>query len=165
MGMLDRVLKEHIFIDFGVEPSYGSDQMDVDHPHRFATVTFELMGSALLEEMADRIRTKNGYRPMHSGDGFADKDCDLDCWYDFSYGISEHGGDSCILFTVVNSESEDNLYNYAIDLTDEESQAMYARMEQQCRGYLGKSCADLLAEAREEMECEDHKEGREGSPV
>ena len=151
MGMLEHILREQIFIDFGVDPSYGSDQMDVDYPRRFATVTFELMPSALLEEMADRIRSKNGFHPMHPRDAFADKDCDQDCWYDFYYGISENGGDGCILFTVVNSESEDNLYDYTIALTEEEAKAMYARMDEQCRGYLGKSCEDLLAEARKEL--------------
>jgi len=163
--MLDRVLREHIFIDFGLDPSFGSDQIDVDYPERFATVDFQLMSSAFLEELADRIRIRKGYKPMHPGEGYSDKDCDFDCWYDFSYGISEHGGDSCILFTVVNTASEDNLYNYAIDLTEEEAQAMYARMDEQCRGYLGKSCTDLLAEARKEMEREDYQEGWKGSPV
>ena len=49
----------------------------------------------------------------------------------------------------------DQRYNeelYTIDLNKEEEVAMFNRLDEQCRMYLGKGCADLLAEARMRME-------------
>ena len=40
---------------------------------------------------------------------------------------------------------------YFIDLTVEEQSALYARLDEQCKMYLGKSCEELLAEAGEEL--------------
>ena len=39
MIMFERIINEHIFIDFSVEPLYGSDQMYMDYPVRFASLT------------------------------------------------------------------------------------------------------------------------------
>ena len=36
---------------------------------------------------------------------------------------------------------------YFIDLTAEEQSAIYARLDEQCKRYLGKNCEELLAEA------------------
>jgi hypothetical protein len=60
--------------------------------------------------------------------------------------------DSCIEFVVVNSDSEDNEQLYTIDLTADEQDALYARLDEQCRKYLDKGCEELLAEARKRME-------------
>ena len=59
--------------------------------------------------------------------------------------------DSCIEFYVVNADSEDNEARYFIDLTVEEQSALNARLDEQCKMYLGKSCEELLAEAGEEL--------------
>ena len=39
-----------------------------------------------------------------------------------------------------------------IDLTEEEQAAIYARLDEQCKRYLDKSCEELLAEAGKELE-------------
>ena len=158
MGMLEYVLKDHVFIDFGTEISFGSDQMYMSYPILFATVGFQLMSTALLEEIADRIRIAEGLRPMHPMDEYTEETCDQDGWYEFYYGIhdlDDGQGDICIEFVVVSDEAEDNEELYTIDLTPDERNAMFSCMDEQCRGYLGKGCRELLAEARERMEEED----------
>ena len=55
-------------------------------------------------------------------------------------------------FYVVNADSEDNEARYSIDLTTEEQAAIYARLDEQCKRYLDKSCEELLAEAGKELE-------------
>ena len=60
--------------------------------------------------------------------------------------------DGCIEFYVVNADSEDNESRYFIDLTAEEQSVIYARLDEQCKIYLGKSCEELLAEAGKELE-------------
>ena len=40
---------------------------------------------------------------------------------------------------------------YLIDLSEEEQIAIYERLDEQCRKYLGKSCEDLLKAAEKEM--------------
>lgn len=81
MTLLEAVLKDHVFIDFGAEIHYGDDQMYLDYPCRFATVGFELMATSLLSGIADRIRKDKGYRPMHPMDEYTDDTCDQDGWY------------------------------------------------------------------------------------
>ena len=39
-----------------------------------------------------------------------------------------------------------------IELTEEEQRNMYARLDEQCLKYLGKTCADLMDEPRKAME-------------
>ena len=159
MGMLEYILKDHAFVDFGAEILYGSDQVYLSHPIRFATVGFRLMSTALLEGIADRIRITEGHRPIHPMDEYTEETCDQDGWYDFFYGINdldEQKADLCIAFVVVSDQADDNEEMYTIDLTPEERNAMYRQMDEQCRQYLGKSCGELLAEARKEMEEEDN---------
>jgi hypothetical protein len=63
--------------------------------------------------------------------------------------------DSCIEFVVVNADSEDNEELYTIDLTAEEQQAVYDRLDEQCREHEGKSCEELLKEAERRMREEE----------
>ena len=154
MTLLEGILKDNVFVDFGSEAQFGSDQVYVDHPCRFATVTLQLMASPLLEEIADRIRMADGHRPMHSMDEYIDRTCDQDGWYDFYIGLNDISPlkiDTCIEFVVVNSDADDNEERYFIDLSPVEQERMYARLDEQCRGYLGKGCGELLEEARKEM--------------
>lgn len=44
------------------------------------------------------------------------------------------------------------MFGYTIDLTEEEQEFMYARLDAQCRKYLGKTCEELLAESHRELE-------------
>ena len=144
MTLLEGSLKDNIYVDFGMEVQFGSDQVYVDRPFRFATVTFELMGTPLLEEIADRIRLANGHRPIHSKDKYTDKTCDQDGWYDFFIALNDVSPlriDNCIEFVVVDSDADDNEEKHTIDLSQVEQERMYARLDEQCRGYLGERAA------------------------
>ena len=155
MSMFERIVEDNIFIDFGSEVIFGSDQMYVSCPERFATVNFQLMSTWLLDSIADRIRKDAGFVPMSPMDEYTDETCDGDGWYDFFIGISdryEGAVDTSIEAVVCNSSSADEGGSYSIDLSEEEQGYIYARLDEQCRKYLGKSCAELLDEAREAME-------------
>ena len=163
MNLIEGFLKDELFIDFGSDVIYGSDQMYDTYPCRSATVQFALMPANGLIQIADRIRKDLGFRPMHPLDEYTDETCDNDGWYDFYIGINDGGGgdssagssgcaDSCIEFVVVNADSIDNEETYHIDLDDMERDAVYAGLDEQCRRYLGKGCDELLREARDEME-------------
>lgn len=155
MGMFEAVLKDNVFVDFGAEIMFGDDQMYLDYPHLFATVGFELMATSLLCEIADRIRKEQGFKPLHPMDEYTDETCDQNGFYNFYAGLnawSDSRCDSCIEFVVCGSDSPDNEEMYTIDLNREEEYAMYNRLDEQCREYLGKSCADLLSEAEKRME-------------
>ena len=155
MKLVEAFLKDELFIDFGAEVMYGDDQMCLDYPHRFATVGFQLMETSGLAQIADRIRKDQGFKPMHPMDEFTDDTCDNEGWYDFFVGLNEWSiskVDSSIDVIVVNSDSPDNEECYTIDLDGKEQEYVYARLDEQCRKYLGKSCEDLLAEARKAME-------------
>ncbi len=156
MTLLEGFVRDEIFIDFGADVLYGSDQCNVSFPCRFPTVTFQLMATNGLSQIADRIRKDLGFAPMHPMDEYTDDTCDNDGWYDFYVGINgyaENHMDSCIEFVVVNSNSLDCEERYSIDLTTEEEQdAVFKHLNEQCQKYLGKDCLDLLAEAQRQME-------------
>ena len=161
MTLTEGFLKEHMYIDRDAEVLYGSDQAYLDYPIRFPTVTFELMSTEALAQIADRIRAKEGYAPMHPMEGWTEDNCDQEGWYSFYIGLNEFSStrlDACIEFTVVNSLSPDNEELYTIDLNDYEQGLVYDQLDEQCRKYLGKSCADLLAEAKKELEEENESD-------
>lgn len=155
MTLAEGFIRDEVYIDFGSEVTYGSDQVYLDYPCRFPTVGFQLVATAGLSRIADRIRKDAGYRPMHAMDEYSDGDCDQEGWYDFYCGINGFTGSrmgSCIEFIVVNSGSADEGEMYTVDLIAYEQELVYARLDSQCREYLGKSCEGLLEEARKEME-------------
>jgi hypothetical protein len=155
MNLIEGFLKDSLFIDFGSEIIYGSDQMDISRPVRFATVGFQLMSTAGLDQIVDRIRKDAGFVPLHPMDEYTDENCDMDAWYDFYIGINDLPDcrvDTCIEAVVVNAFSPDNEETYTIDLDGNEQAYVYARLDEQCRQYLGKSCEDLIREAKAEME-------------
>ena len=155
MNLIEGFVRDEIFIDFGADVLYGSDQCNVSFPCRFPTVTFQLMATSGLSRIADRIRKDIGFKPMHAMDEYTDDTCDNEGWYDFFIGLNGYADnhmDSCIEFVVVNADSEDNEETYTIDLTEEEQTAIYNRLDEQCRRYEGKSCEELLEEARKRME-------------
>jgi hypothetical protein len=155
MKLVEAFLKDELFIDFSAEVMYGEDQMCLDYLHRFATVGFQLMATSGLAQIADRIRKDQGFKPMHPMDEYTDETCDQNGWYDFFIGLNDWSNskvDSCIDVIVVNSDSPDNEECYTIDLDGKEQEYVYARLDEQCRKYLGKSCEELLAEARKLME-------------
>ena len=155
MTLTEGFVKDAVFIDFGAEILYGSDQCYVSYPCRFPTVSFQLMATNGLSQIADRIRKDMGFKPMHPMDEYTDATCDNDGWYDFYIGINgyaENQMDSGIEFVVINSDCNDNEQQYTINLTKEEQDVIYACLDEQCRSHLGKGCAELLAEARIQIE-------------
>ena len=155
MTLLEGFLKDNLLVDFGSEVRYGSDQVFQDHPCRFATAGFELMATSGLEQIADRIRKDEGFRPIHPMDEYTEETCDGDGFYVFYVGINGYAQthmDSCIEFLLVNSDSPDNEELYAVILSPAEQEMVYASLDAQCREYLGKDCEELLLEARRRME-------------
>ena len=153
MKLIESILKDHVLIDFGAEIMYGSDNIfeDATGIHKFATVTFQLMSTNLLTEIADNIRVKLGYKPMTDS---TDHEYDPEGWYDFVYTIDGLDGfdeEPYIGFIVVYSEQSDNGSFYRIELTQDEKQYMCAHLDAQCRTYLHESCADLLKAAWRRM--------------
>lgn len=78
MNLIEGFVKDAVFVDFGSEIMYGSDQQNVNFPSRFPTVEFQLMATYGLSQIADRIRKDAGFKPMHGlldvqllGRGFA----------------------------------------------------------------------------------------------
>ena len=155
MSLFERIIQDQVFIDFGADFMYGDDQACVNYPIRFPTVQFQLMATDCLVQIADRIRKDKGFKPMHPMDEYTDATCDNEGWYSFYIGINGYADnrmDSSLDFVVVNTDSEDNEELYSIDLSPEEQSALYNRLDEQCRKYEGKSCEELLAEARVRME-------------
>ena len=154
MTLVEGFVKEQVFLDCGAEVLYGSDQAYISCPCRFPTVGFQLMATNGLAEIADRIRKDAGFKPMHPMDEYTDETCDNNGWYDFFVeinGFTDNHMGGCIEFIVVNSDSMDNEELYTIDLGADEQAAVYNRLDEQCREYLGKSCEELLAEAGAKM--------------
>ena len=106
MTLTEGFLSGNVFIDLARDIMYGSSQVNLNYPLRFATVGFQLVSTELLAAIADRIRIEAGYVPMHPVDEFREEDCDPDGWYDFYIDINEYSPGrvgSCIEFVVVNS--------------------------------------------------------------
>lgn len=155
MTLLEGFVQDEIFIDFGADVIYGSDQCFDGHPCRFPTVGFQLCETNGLSRIADRIRKDLGFAPMHPLDEFTEELCDENGWYDFFVGINSYTDthvDSCIEFIVVNSASPDDEERYTIDLSEEEQKVLFSCLDSQCREHLGKKCEDLLDEAEKQME-------------
>ena len=155
MTLIEGFVRDNVYIDFGSEIMYGDDQASIDYPARFPTVGFQLMATDGLSQIADRIGVDAGFKPMRAMDEYTDDTCDNEGWYDFYVGLngfSPNHMDSCIEFVVVNSDSGDNEQTYTIDLSPDEQNALFDRLNEQCRDYLGQTCEDLLAEAKKQME-------------
>ena len=78
MTLTEGFVKDEVFIDFGAEIMFGSDQCYIDYPCRFPTVEFQLMATNGLSQIADRIRKDMGFKPMHPMDEYTDDTCDTD---------------------------------------------------------------------------------------
>lgn len=125
------ITAEAIRIDFDQEIEYGQDQANVTYPTVFPTVNFMLEDTEELIEAAANIC---GYGK--------------DCLYEFMIGINgftRTGLDNCVQFLV-------DYEGYSIDLDEALQKEIYDALDKQCREKLGKGCADLLEEARKEME-------------
>ena len=126
----------------------GDDQACFNYPVRFPTVEFELAATTELCEIVDAIRKEKGYLPMLEDDG------DSEGFYNLYLGLNGYTDthmDTSIMAVVVNSDSEDNEDYYLIDLSVDEQREIYVTLDEQCRHYYEKSCADLLDEALRAM--------------
>lgn len=146
---------DQIRIDFDTEIMYSSDQTDVHFPAHFPTVIFSLHDTDALVSMADKIRTSGGGRPLYPMEGYPEEACDQNGWYNFYIGINDSPAppvDTSISAYVDSPDCEDNGSYYAIPIPEADMSALFQSLDAQCRKHLGKSCADLLTEARKEME-------------
>ncbi len=113
----------------------SSDQAFYSYPCRFATVNLTLESSPFLCMLANRIRRNFSQ-------------------YNFYIGLNDYNEsnvDSCIVFEVIDCEADDYGELYVIDLSFEEQKAMYCRLDRECERNYGKSCKELLEEARKEL--------------
>lgn len=146
---------DQILIDFNEEITYGEIQMDVHFPASFPTVIFSLRDTDALVSLADKIRTSGGGKPFYPMEGYPEESCDQNGWYNFYISINDAPScpvDTCISAYVDSSDCADDGYEYAIPIPEADMSALYESLDNQCRKHLGKSCADLLTEARMEME-------------
>ena len=146
---------DQIRIDFDTEIMYGSDQTDVCFPATFPTVIFSLHDTDALVCLADRIRVSGGGKPLYPMEGYPWESCDQNGCYNFYIGINDSPAppvDTSISAYVDSPDCEDNGSYYAIPIPEADMSALYESLDNQCRKHLGKSCADLLTEARKEME-------------
>ena len=146
---------DQIRIDFDTEIMYSSDQTDVHFPAHFPTVIFSLRDTDALVSLADKIRTSGGGKPLYPMEGYPEEACDQNGWYNFSIGINDSPAplvDTSISAYVDSPDCEDNGSYYAIPIPEADMNALYQSLDAQCRKHLGKSCVDLLVEARREME-------------
>ena len=146
---------DQILIDFDEEIKYGEDQMDVHFPARFPTVIFSLRDTDALVSLADKIRTSGGGKPLYPMEGYPEEACDQNGWYNFYIGINDFPAppvDTSISAYVDSPDCEDDGSYYAIPIPEADMNALFQSLDAQCRKHLGKSCVDLLTEARKEME-------------
>lgn len=59
MNLIEGFVKDEIFVDFGSDITFGSEQQNVDFPSRFPTVEFQLMATYGLSQISDRIRKES----------------------------------------------------------------------------------------------------------
>ena len=148
-GLEGERLRRAVYLDAMEDYQLGDDQACLNYPMRYPTVEFELVDTIELCEIVDTIRKGKGYRPVLEEGG------DTSAWYSMYLGLNGYtstGLDTSILAIVVNSDSEDNEQPYYLDLSEDEQRAIFKLLDEQCREHYGKSCADLLEDARQAME-------------
>lgn len=147
--MFSLILKDNVFIDFGEDVQYGKDQVYIHTPIVFPTVTFTLLPTNMLMNCANRLRMEAGYKRTDYGD-----EVDENAWFNFYIGLNGFNDthiDTAIEAVVCNSDQADEGTSYYIDLTTEEQEALYDRLDEECVRYLEKTCEDLLEFAKEKM--------------
>ena len=131
---------------------FGHDQMFVDSPIVFPTVSFYICDTHNFNSAIDDMRIKAGYKPMFRGDY---GEYDDEGWYDYTIRVSlideEVRVDNCIEAIVCNSESDDEEQTYNIDLTETEKVDVLKKLNEECIKYFDMTCKELLMEAKKEM--------------
>ena len=153
MSLIEGILKECVVVDFDADIHPGMELNE--DGNQVAIVGFELYSDYTLGLIVDRMRKELGFKPLEPiDDEDYDECCDQDGEYYFFVNLTDAEPskvEPSIAAMLVNSESPDNEDIYEIELTEEEQKAVYKCLDKQCREELGKSCEDLLAEAREEL--------------
>lgn len=144
--LTDYFMRANIFVDPSNEIEYGWDQAYVDYPITFPTVGLEIWGGEGLDDIVRIMRIEEGHGPVPDAASF-----------DYRVGLNtftKSRVDTVILATVRENQSLYIEREYIITLSEAEQEALYRQLDEQCRDHLGKSCEDLLAEARRRMEAE-----------
>ena len=81
MTLIEAFVRDEIILNPYEEPIYGEDQCCICYPERFAIVSLALRATNGLIQIADRIRTDLGFRPMHPMDEYDGDSCDNEGWY------------------------------------------------------------------------------------
>ena len=137
-----------LVVDFSVELDYGHSVDGTHYPRAFATVSFGLHATETLFDLADKARIDAGYDPCCPGPEY-------DGYYSFYYGLNLHDGqsvDSYIEFVVCDSNQDDNDHSYLIHVAEDAKEEAWKVLDPQFKKELGKGCAELLEEARKELE-------------
>lgn len=125
--------EDAIQIDFEDEITYSHDQANINYPVVFPTVGFTLVLTKLLCD-SGRIKQNN-----------LDADDEDFAFYIGINGFTKTKLNNCIEFTCGDEQD-------TIDLTEEEQEVVFAVLDRQCKEKLGKSCDELLEEAKAQME-------------
>ena len=141
-ALIDYFMRANIFVDPSNEIDYGWDQAYVDYPVTFPTVGLEIWGGEGLDSIVRIMRIEEGHGPVPD-----------DASFDYRVGLNaftKSRVDTVILATVRENQSPYIEHEYIITLSEAEQESLYRQLGE----HLGKSCEDLLAEARRRMEAE-----------
>lgn len=152
MSIIEYIFNRQIKVDFDKEYMLDFDFPDPGTNEKNAKVEIDLFPTDILNKLADDTRVKNGIIP---GDlmGYCSSSrqsrgyrftCELS-------DIEKYKVDPFILVEVHDSEAADDWNLFCIDLSSEEQKWLYQVLDGQFKT-VGKSCEDLLAEARKQME-------------
>ena len=147
-SLMEHVVRGSVYIDVSSGYELGWDQAYVCYPIVFPTVSFRLMETPVLCQIADSIRMEAGFKPLYDGGE------EVSGWYDFHVGINGYtpsGLDTCIIFELVNGDAPDTWESYVIDLSECEQVQIYERLNEECVEGFGKTCEELLEDAKKEM--------------
>ncbi len=135
MTLTERLIRESIIIDFNSKITYGIDLKYVDYPSRLANITFTLLNTTPLLQIADSLRAEN-------------EECNkefIDGTYKFCIGINGHTKVNHFIACEITTDDDEELY--FIDLSKEEQKLIYEILNEQCKEHLNQTCDDILGEA------------------
>ena len=137
-SLIDYFFRENISLCPHNEIFYGVDEAYVSYPCRFATAELEICAGCGLRLIVDSIREELGFEPLDDGE------------YVFYVGLNDYTKiDNCISVFLVGCSSPDNEEIYTIDLTKEEQEALYKRLDEEAQNVYGMSCEDIMKKARQ----------------
>ena len=135
----DKSLVKHLRIrPDGVK--YGYTHVNSVSPVVFPTVTFRLKLTPELEKLAEKV----------------DKTADGTQEYEFYVSINNYSKsktDDYLMLIVYQEDGDKTLH--LIELKEGAREALYERLDEQCRKKLDKSCDKLLKEAKQRIEVQD----------